>query len=109
LFYAKKIPFEIQSQACPLFVPLVEDALFEGPIVEAVIERYLQPLALQEDLVILGCTHYPFLRKSLEKLYPKCAWIEAGQALLEDPVIASFPKDTKLENRRLQLHFTRNF
>lgn len=48
------------SKACPLLVPLIEEGMFEDPITDQVLARYLEPL-LQEgiDTLVLGCTHYP--------------------------------------------------
>ncbi|MBN8550761.1 MAG: glutamate racemase [Deltaproteobacteria bacterium] len=57
---------EIFSKACPLFVPLVEEGLYSGNIVEQVVEHYLSELkALALDALILGCTHYPLLAPSI--------------------------------------------
>ncbi len=48
------------SEACPLLVPLIEEGLFEDPITDQVIARYLEPLLLEGiDTLVLGCTHYP--------------------------------------------------
>jgi glutamate racemase len=53
---------EVVSQACPLFVPLVEEGWEDDPIAELVAERYLKPLAERGvDTLVLGCTHYPLL------------------------------------------------
>ncbi len=52
------------SQACPLFVSLVENGWIErdNEATVAVAKRYLQPLiARRVDTVILGCTHFPLL------------------------------------------------
>ncbi|MBX7145545.1 MAG: glutamate racemase [Oligoflexia bacterium] len=55
-------------QACPLFVPLVEQGMYEGEIVEKVIELYLAPLKKEAiDTLILGCTHYPMLAGAIGK------------------------------------------
>lgn len=58
---------QVAQQACGLFVPLVEEGWTDGPIVDAVIDRYLEsPLnAHRPDLIVLGCTHYPILRKAI--------------------------------------------
>lgn len=49
--------------ACPLFVPLVEEAFTAHPVARLVVEEYLGPLrGTPVDTVILGCTHYPLLR-----------------------------------------------
>lgn len=56
--------FTIFSQACPLFVPLVENDFIspDDPITRLTVERYLAPLIeAQVDTLILGCTHYPIL------------------------------------------------
>lgn len=56
---------EIFTQACPLFVPLVENGrVRRGDIViETVAAEYLAGLKAQNiDTLILGCTHYPLLR-----------------------------------------------
>jgi len=53
----------IWSQACPLFVPLVEEGILKGRIVESVVEMYLKSIRTKIDTLILGCTHYPLLKK----------------------------------------------
>ena len=57
---------QVVSQACPLFVPLVENGLIdpEDPVPIEIARRYLAPLMEQDvDTVILGCTHYPLLKR----------------------------------------------
>ena len=61
----------IAQQACPLFVPMTEEGLIEGPIVEAIIHRYLDPLLAtvpKPKCVLLGCTHYPALKPALVRI-----------------------------------------
>lgn len=59
---------EVAQQPCPLFVPLVEEGWVEDPITSLVVERYLSELkAHQADTLILGCTHYPVLRDSIQR------------------------------------------
>lgn len=58
----------IFAQACPLFVPLVEQGwVSEGdPVVQMIVRRYLEPLMdVQIDTLVLGCTHYPLLKKAI--------------------------------------------
>ncbi|MCZ8518088.1 MULTISPECIES: glutamate racemase [Paenibacillus] len=53
---------EVVSQACPLFVPLVERGEFATEHTRRVVEETLTGLRrLPMDCLILGCTHYPFL------------------------------------------------
>jgi glutamate racemase len=54
---------EVVSQACALFVPLVEEGWHDDPVAREVARRYLEPLrAGGVDTLVLGCTHYPLLR-----------------------------------------------
>lgn len=51
------------------FVELVESGCTDGPAAEAVVERSLRPiLDAGADVVVLGCTHYPFLLPVLQKM-----------------------------------------
>ena len=60
---------KVIAQACSLFVPLAEEGWLEGSITEAVAERYLDPLLLQNpDCLVLGCTHFPVLIKAIQKV-----------------------------------------
>ena len=57
------------SQACPLFVPLVEEGWWDGAVVDAVARRYAAPLKQgRVDTLILGCTHYPYLKSVLARV-----------------------------------------
>lgn len=60
---------EIYTKACPLFVPLVEEGLWEDPVTEEIARRYLSELIdCGIDTLILGCTHYPLIRSTLGKV-----------------------------------------
>lgn len=53
------------ARACPLFVPLVENGYVNGDkVTQLMIEEYLTPVRDSGiDTLILGCTHYPLLKK----------------------------------------------
>ncbi len=56
----------VSAQACPLLVPLIEEGWLEDPVTELVIGRYLDAMVAEGiDTLVLGCTHYPLLRKVL--------------------------------------------
>lgn len=60
---------EVFQKPCPLFVPLVEEGLWEDPITTQVVERYLAELKeKQVDTLIMGCTHYPLLKKTIQRV-----------------------------------------
>ena len=74
----------IISIPTPLFVPLVEEGITEGKIVDEVFEMYFKKVDKNNiDYIILGCTHYPFLEKSFKKHFPKAKLIHSGQAIVE--------------------------
>ena len=59
---------EVLGKACPLFVPLAEEGLWQDPVTDEIASRYLLELIdIDIDTLILGCTHYPFLIETLEK------------------------------------------
>ncbi len=71
--------------ACPDFVPLIEAELTESDEAMDAAHRYLAPIIRAgADVVILGCTHYPFLLSSLRKSAPNILFIDpAEQAVCE--------------------------
>ncbi|RMG03127.1 MAG: glutamate racemase [Nitrospirae bacterium] len=57
---------KILAEPCPLFVPLVEEGILDGPITDLIIDRYLNGLKRSAiDTLVLGCTHYPLLKKAI--------------------------------------------
>jgi glutamate racemase len=74
----------IISIATPLFVPLVEEGITDGKIVSDIFELYFKNIDKKKiDIVILGCTHYPFLSNSLQKYFPNAKLIHSGQAIVK--------------------------
>lgn len=60
------------DQACPLFVPLVEEGWSKNKIALNVAEQYLTSLKRKDiDTLILGCTHYPLLKSTIRKVMGK--------------------------------------
>ena len=59
---------EIVARACPMFVPLVENGYVNdgNPVTKLIIAEYLQEVKdAGVDTLILGCTHYPLLKKMI--------------------------------------------
>lgn len=107
---------EVLSIPCPLFVPFVEEGIVDGPAVSWIIQKYLSSVVRPNDLVILACTHYPYLLKALQKEFPFLNFIQAGEALLKQKEIElllkgnASPKAGPLHlfPPQLQLQFTDN-
>jgi len=73
---------EVFGVGCTKFVPLIEGNRFGSPELQAAIGEYAAVLKAKEvDTVILGCTHYPFVRESLQEAFgPGVAIIDPAEA-----------------------------
>lgn len=95
--YAKAIKsidgdIEVFGLACPLFVPLVEEGWTEGSIVTMIAEKYLEGIKGRGiDTVVLGCTHYPLLKKVIADV------MEEGVKLIDSAIETSREIRTILE------------
>ena len=73
----------ISSKATPLFVPLVEEELFDGAIVNATLAHYFS-MQQTPDALILGCTHFPLLSETLQHYFGnETRLIHSGDAIVE--------------------------
>ena len=72
---------QVTSQACPLFVPLVEEGWLDHAATRLIAEEYLSPLRAHDiDTLVLGCTHYPLLKPLLASLLgPSIALIDSAE------------------------------
>lgn len=60
---------EVVTVACPRLVEFVEEGRTDEPELEAVLHSYLDPILEKEvDTLVLGCTHYSFLREAVERI-----------------------------------------
>lgn len=71
---AKLFPdFKVTSEACPMWVPLVENEEYNTPGADYFVKKNIDSLLQQDpqiDSVILGCTHYPLLRDKIRQWMP---------------------------------------
>lgn len=64
-----KAGLNVVQKACPLFVPLVEEGLWDSRITIEVARMYLEELRSADvDTIVLGCTHYPLLRQTISNV-----------------------------------------
>ena len=64
----------VTGQACPLWVPLVENGEADSPGADYFVKKYIDALLEQDpliDTIILGCTHYPLLLDKIEAYMPQ--------------------------------------
>jgi len=89
---------KIYSQACPLFVPLIEEGMIDGKITEAIISKYLDPLREKKiEALVLACTHYPLLKREIEKI------IDSGIKVINPAEALAKEVCTYIDNNRIKL------
>ncbi|MEO1767120.1 glutamate racemase [Thiobacter aerophilum] len=73
------------SQACALFVPLVEEGWLDHPVTRLAAQEYLRPVLSENiDTLVLGCTHYPLLKPLLQEVAgAEIRLIDSAQAMAE--------------------------
>ena len=74
----------IYATACPTFVPLIEEGIIQHEIMDLSIKYYLDHFIAYNkiDTLVLGCTHYPLIRRNLEKLYPDLRIINPSEEII---------------------------
>jgi glutamate racemase len=97
----KRVPTaEVITRACPLFVALAEEGWIDGPIVEAIARRYLEPIFAASgtsapDVLLLGCTHFPLLAGAIRSVLP------AGVNIVDSARTTAHAVLAELESRAL--------
>lgn len=89
---AKFFPsFRTVGQACPMFVPLVENNEADSDGADYFVDKYVEELFAQDadiDTVILACTHYPLLLPKIQK-----AVAERAKVVTQGEIVAESLKD----------------
>lgn len=70
---------------CPAFVPLIEEGIIDNDIMDLTIRHYLDDFILENRIntMVLGCTHYPLIRHSLERIYPDLRIINPSEEIVD--------------------------
>ncbi len=84
---------EIFEQACPLFVPLVEEGWLEEEVTHLIAQKYLNSMRNSNiDTLVLGCTHYPLLKNVIRNV------VGEGITLIDSAVEIAIAVKNILEN-----------
>lgn len=77
---------KILPKACPGLVEQVEKGNLNGEEIRALVAQYVQPLVAQNvDMIVLGCTHYPFLASVIQEVAgPSVSVIDSGAAIARE-------------------------
>lgn len=97
LIHELKPEQEIHSVACPAFVPLIEEGIIENDIMNLTIKYYLDDFinGFMIDTLVLGCTHYPLIRKNLEDIYPDLKIVDPSEIVIST-IVEQLEKDNLL-------------
>lgn len=95
----------VSGQACPLWVPLVENAEYDSDGADYFVKKYIDEILEKDpviDTLILGCTHYPLLLPKIKKYLPRNINIVSQGA-----IVATSLKDYLSRHVSLEKHITR--
>lgn len=71
----------ITSLATGLFVPLVEEGIFQGELLEATLKHYFKDVT-PPQAIILGCTHFPLISHAIHSYFPQATLVHSGEAIV---------------------------
>ncbi|MBU4421471.1 glutamate racemase [Candidatus Parcubacteria bacterium] len=93
----EKGKFQITSQACPLFVPFIEEGWIRQRELKMIAKRYLSQFRnFNIDVLILGCTHYPIIKDIIQmKTGRRVKLIDSAESIAQE--IKNFLKDNDLK------------
>ncbi len=83
---------DVLTQPCPGLVEQVEAGDLDGPTTIELLRRYTEPLlARGADAIVLGCTHYTFLRATLQRLVGPSVTLFDGAAAVARQTVRVCP------------------
>lgn len=87
----------ITSLATPLFVPFVEEGILDGDFLNHCLHYYFKTIDCIPQGIILGCTHYPFIIKAIDRYFQhQSLLIHSGEAIVkylqQEGISGSYPQ-----------------
>jgi glutamate racemase len=103
--YAQKIKeknanITLKSLATPLLAPMIEHGFFNNQVSKSALNEYLSNPKIQDiDAIILGCTHYPLIKKEIDVFYQqKVSIIDASNIIAQE--VKNFLVNNDLLNQK---------
>lgn len=98
----------LDAKATSLFVPLVEEEIFCGAILDETFKHYFKDIKQSPHALILGCTHFPLLKDELQFYFGKnTKLIHSGEAIVQQ-LENKFNLCEKHENPKLKFFASEN-
>ena len=90
------------QQACPMWVPLVENNEIDNPGADYFVQEYIEGLLAQSgeiDTFLLACTHYPLLKRKIEQYIPAGSTLVAQGEIVAGSLADYLQRHPEIENR----------
>ena len=97
--------FRTYTQACPMWVPLVENKEYDQDGADYFVKKYIDQLfckCADIDTIILGCTHYPLLLEKIQKYVP-----QGVRVVSQGTVVADSLKDYLRRHPEMEVRLSR--
>jgi glutamate racemase len=92
----------VYQQACPLWVPLIENNEHEKPGADYFVKEYMDGLNRQSpeiDTVLLACTHYPLLKDKIAQHVPKGSTLISQGEIVATSLAGYLQRHPEMESR----------
>ena len=92
--------FHTYTQACPMWVPLVENREASSPGADYFVKQEVDRLMAKEpaiDTIILGCTHYPLLYDKIRRYVPESARVLPQGEIVAESLVAYLQRHPEME------------
>jgi len=102
LFAEADPEIKLYTNPTPLLVPLIEEGWLKKPETRSIVKKYLIPLKMRGiDTLILGCTHYPLLKKIIqEKIGKRVRLVDPSEEVAEE--VVNYISSLKTDHRALE-------
>ena len=93
---------KVFQQACPMWVPLIENNEINSPATDFFVKKYLKALFSKNkkiDTIILGCTHYPLLINKIKKHVPKNVQVISQGKIVANSLQDYITRHPEIENK----------
>jgi glutamate racemase len=90
-------------------VTLAEQKLLGQTVEEGQLQAIVDPLITADvDVVVLGCTHFPWFKEEFQRLYPNLLWLDSGAAIARrvQHILAIKPSRQELAKAQNHFYFT---
>jgi glutamate racemase len=93
---------KVYQQACPLWVPLIENGEYDKPGADYFVEKYLDQILTKSaniDTLLLACTHYPLLQEKIKQFLPTNIQVVSQGDIVAKSLVDYLQRHPEMENK----------